>query len=350
LAPEAGLHASNGPLARIYDVALLDLDGVVYVGHTAVPGARDALSAARAAGMRLAFVTNNASRTPRTVADLLTRLGVPAAPEEVVTSAQAAARLVAERLPPGSRVLLVGAEGLEQALVEQGLQPVLTADEHPAAVAQGYGPDVGWRNLAEAAYAIQEGAWWVATNTDLTLPTPRGTAPGNGAMVAAVRYATGVAPVVAGKPELPMHREGILRTGATRPLVVGDRLDTDIEGARRAGVDSLLVLTGVTRPIDLVQAAPGMRPTFVAGDLSGLLDEHPDVAFHDAAVRCRGWTARADERGVHLTPPDDVVGRRPVDGLRAVCVAVWAADPPPTGNDVETALRQAGIPLVWSGD
>lgn len=350
MAPAPGLHASDGPLAKSYDVALLDLDGVVYVGHTAVPGAREALSAARAAGMRLAFVTNNASRTPQKVADLLTRLGVPAAPDEVVTSAQAAARLLSERLPHGSRILLVGAEGLEQALVERGLQPVLTADEHPSAVVQGYGPDVGWRNLAEAAYAIHDGAWWVATNTDLTFPTARGVAPGNGALVAAVRYATGSDPTVAGKPELPMHREGVLRTGAMRPLVVGDRLDTDIEGARRGGVDSLLVLTGVTHSVELIQAPPQRRPTFVAPDLSGLLEQHPDVVVHNRAVTCREWTVHANESGFSVAPPVDEMDRRPIDGLRAACVAAWAADPPPTDNTVEAALRQAGVPLVWGGD
>jgi glycerol-1-phosphatase len=326
-----GLQASPAPLVRNYDVALLDLDGVVYVGHHAVPGAQDALSQARAAGVRLAFVTNNASRTPHKVAAQLAQLGVPAKPDEVVTSAQAAARLLAEQFPHGTRVLLVGAEGLEYALIERGLQPVLTADEHPAAVAQGYGPDVGWRNLAEAAYAIHDGAWWVATNTDLTLPTPRGPAPGNGSLVAAVRFATGKDPVVAGKPELPMHREGILRTGATRPLVVGDRLDTDIEGARRGGVDSLLVLTGVTHPIDVVLAPPAMRPTFIA----------------DGAATCRGWEARIDN-GISLSETHEAPS--PIDALRAACGAVWAADKPPSRSDVQMALDQAGVPRVWLRD
>jgi glycerol-1-phosphatase len=342
-----GLQASPAPLVRNYDVALLDLDGVVYVGHHAVPGAQDALSQARAAGMRLAFVTNNASRTPHKVAAQLAQLGVPARPDEVVTSAQAAARLLAEHFPHGTRVLLVGAEGLEYALIERGLQPVLTADEHPAAVAQGYGPDVGWRNLAEAAYAIHDGAWWVATNTDLTLPTPRGPAPGNGALVAAVRFATGKDPIVAGKPELPMHREGILRTGAARPLVVGDRMDTDIEGARRGGVDSLLVLTGVTHPIDVVLAPAAMRPTFIAGDLTGLLEEHPEVAVADGAATCRAWEARVDN-GISLSGTHDAAS--PIDALRAACGAVWAADEPPSRSDVQMALDQAGVPRVWVRD
>jgi glycerol-1-phosphatase len=343
-----GLQASQAPLVQNYDVALLDLDGVVYVGHHVVPGAQDALSQARAAGMRLAFVTNNASRTPHEVAAQLAQLGIPAKPDEVVTSAQAAARLLAEQLPRGARVLLVGAEGLEHALVEQGLQPVLTADEHPAAVAQGYGPDVGWRNLAEAAYAIHDGAWWVATNTDPTLPTPRGPAPGNGALVAAVRSATGKDPVVAGKPELPMHREGILRTGATRPIVVGDRLDTDIEGARRGGVDSLLVLTGVTHPIDVVLAPATMRPTFIAGNLTGLLEQHPEVVVANGSATCRGWEARIDS-GMRLTAANHVA-ESPIDALRAACGAVWAADEPPAPNDVQVALDQAEVPRVWLGD
>src|SRR5215467_9467198 len=134
----ARLLASEEPLARRYDVALLDLDGVVYIGADEVPGAAAALAAARREGMRLAFVTNNASRPPRTVAAHLSGLGIPATASEVITSAQAAAHHLAERLPAGSRVLVVGTTGLVEALTERGLVPVSTADDDPAAVVQGY--------------------------------------------------------------------------------------------------------------------------------------------------------------------------------------------------------------------
>ncbi|OII67010.1 HAD-IIA family hydrolase, partial [Streptomyces sp. CC77] len=270
--------ASTRVLSEAYDTALLDLDGVVYAGPEAVPHAVEALAVARAGGMHLAYVTNNALRTPEAVAAHLTELGVPAAAGDVVTSAQAVARLIAEHVPQGSRVLVVGGEGLRVALRERGLVPVESADDDPAAVVQGYGgPDLPWGRFAEAAYAVARGVPWFASNTDLPVPGARGIGPGNGAAVEVVRIATGgvAEPVVAGKPLPPMHRETVLRTGAQRPLVVGDRLDTDIEGACNGGVDSLLVLTGVTDPAGLLAAVPEHRPTYVDADLRGLLTGQP---------------------------------------------------------------------------
>ena len=263
--------AAHLPLARRYDTALLDLDGVVYRGADAVPHAVPALLAAAELGMRLTYVTNNASRTPQAVAEHLVRLGLPATPEDVVTAAQAVARMIAEEVPAGSKVLMVGGEGLRVALVERGLVPVDSADENPAAAVQGYRPDTSWEDLAEIAYAVQRGVPWFAANTDLTMPTARGIAPGNGALVIAVSKASGGWPRIAGKPEIALHRETMLRTKAERPLVVGDRLDTDIEGANRAGVDSLLVLTGVTTRAE-AEAAEGVhKATYVADDLRALL-------------------------------------------------------------------------------
>ncbi|MFW6091269.1 MAG: HAD-IIA family hydrolase [Actinomycetota bacterium] len=326
-------------MAETYDVALLDLDGVIYVGAGAVPHAADALASSRHAGMRLAFVTNNAARPPKDVAEHLTSLGVPAAPDEVVTSAQAAARMLAEMLPPGSRVLVVGGEGLVEALEEQGLRPVFGLSQGPAAVAQGFHPDVGWRMLAEAAYTVATGVPWVASNVDMTIPRPEGRAPGNGALVEAVRLATGATPLVAGKPEPPMHREAVLRTGARTPLVVGDRLDTDIEGAYRGGADSLLVLTGVTDPEQLPTAAAVHRPTYVAEDLRALLAPPSDSAIIAGRARYRGWTATARDGRLVVEPVDGAEPRR-VDALRAICGLCWAADKPPAG--IGQALRKAG--------
>ena len=313
-------------LAETYDVALLDLDGVVYVGAHPVQHAARALATARASGMRLAFVTNNAARPPGRVADHLTSLGIAARDAEVVTSAQAAARVLAEMLPVGARVLVVGGEGLIAALRERGLTPVADAAADPVAVVQGFHPDVGWRLLAEGCYAVAAGVPWVASNVDRTIPTPRGTAPGNGTLVDAVRAATGREPVVAGKPEPPMHREAVLRTVAEKPLVVGDRLDTDIEGARRFGVDSLLVLTGVTSPGDLVNAPPERRPTYVAKDLRAL-NEAPDGLIVRPGVVRRGRYVSAVERGrVTVQPSGELDGASTMDALRAICGAVWAAD------------------------
>src|ERR1700736_1066740 len=274
-------RGSQEPLDTAYDVALLDLDGVVYLGGAAIPGAAEALRKADAAGMRLAYVTNNAFRTPAAIAELLNSFGVQAAIQDVVTSAQAAARLLAERLPAGAPVLVVGGSGLRLALRERGLRPVSTAADQPRAVVQGYSPDVSYSMLAEGGLAVAAGALFVASNGDLTLPSRRGRQPGNGSLIQVVATATGVQPRVAGKPEPPLHRESVLRTGAKRPLVVGDRLDTDIEGACRVGADSLLVLTGVTGPADAVLAPPSQRPTYLAEDLAGLLEPHPQVTSQD---------------------------------------------------------------------
>ncbi|MEV4561127.1 HAD-IIA family hydrolase [Kitasatospora sp. NPDC049285] len=310
---------SAQPLTAVYDTALLDLDGVVYAGPDAIEYAVESLERAREAGMRLAYVTNNASRPPRVVAAHLTELGVPAEPGDVINSAQAAARLVSERVPAGSRVLVVGGAGLVEAVTERGLVPVRSLDEDPAAVVQGYDPTVGWTDLAEASYAVGRGLPWVASNTDLSIPTARGIAPGNGTLVAAVAAATGVQPEVAGKPLPPMHRETVLRTGAKRPLVVGDRLDTDIEGAFNGGVDSLLVFTGVTT-VELLLAAPVQhRPTYLSQDLRGLLEPQPEVAPVGAgAFRCGGWEARVDSGALALTG-----GGERMDAIRALCAAAW---------------------------
>ncbi|RJL20703.1 HAD-IIA family hydrolase [Bailinhaonella thermotolerans] len=313
-------RGSRGALLDDYDALLLDLDGVVYLGRAAVPGAADSLGKAREHGVRLAYVTNNASRTPGAIAEHLTSLGIPATGDDVVTSAQAAARLIAERVPAGSPVLVVGGTGLRWALRAHGLRPVSAAAERPAAVVQGIAPDLSYALMSEGAIAVREGALFVAANADSTMPTGRGEVPGNGAMIQVIRTATGVDPIVAGKPMRPLHREAIIRTGSSRPLVVGDRLDTDIEGANNAGADSLLVLTGVARPADLLTAPPEHRPTHIADDLSGLLVPHEPVTLDGDCAACAGWTARWT--GGHLELHGS--GTRS-DALRAACAAAWSA-------------------------
>jgi HAD superfamily hydrolase (TIGR01450 family) len=332
--------ASEQPLHTAYDTALLDLDGVVYAGGEAIAHAVESLTAARSDGMRLAYVTNNAARTPQAVAEHLSRLGVPAEAEEVVTSAQAVARLIADEVPAGSKVLAVGGEGLLAALRERGLQPVESADDAPVAAVQGYGPELRWSQLAEMAHAVNSGVPWFASNTDLTIPTARGVAPGNGAAVEVVRIATGGTPRVAGKPLPPMHRETVIRTGAKRPLVVGDRLDTDIEGANASGVDSLLVLTGVTKAAALLAAEPRHRPTYVAADLRGLLTPHPPVSWDGSQARCGGWTVSAS--AASSSPSLDLAGSGdPLDALRALCCAAWTA--PSSDLDPTEALSRLSL-------
>jgi glycerol-1-phosphatase len=358
-APAVPLTPGQRSPAASYDVALLDLDGVVYSGPSAIDGAVDALAAARGAGLRLAFVTNNASRSASAIAEHLTKLGVSVASADVVTSAQAAATLIAGRFPARSPVLVAGSTALRLAVRERGLRPVSLAADHPVAVVQGYAPDMNYGLLAEAGVAVRDGAFYVATNSDSTLPTPRGPQPGNGSLLQVIITATGTRPVVAGKPETPLHAEAVARTGARHPLVVGDRLDTDIEGAVRAGADSMLVMTGVTSVRDAVLAAPGRQPTYIAADLGGLLERQPVIgpggpadtaregstgrsgadADGDAtesvvrtpgpdsatphAFRCDGWLARWPGGSGPLALTG---GGAWIDGLRALCAAAWAAE------------------------
>jgi glycerol-1-phosphatase len=321
------LRASDRPLSAVYDTAMLDLDGVVYLSQDAVPHAVESLLAAAEQGMRLTYVTNNASRTPETVTAHLVELGLPATVDEVVTAAQAVARLIAEQVPKGARVLAVGGEGLVKALEERGLNLVRSADDDPAAVVQGFVPETTWKDLAEVAYAVGRGVPWFSANTDLTMPTSRGIAPGNGALVTAVAQATKSWPTIAGKPEPALHRETMLRTGAKHPLVVGDRLDTDIEGANRAEVESLLVLTGVTDEAALLAAKPVHRPTYVAADLRGLLAPARAPERDGDGWRCGAWRAESVDGEVKASKDDGASGGEddPLDELRVRCAASWAA-------------------------
>jgi glycerol-1-phosphatase len=307
-------------IAEAYDVLLFDLDGVVYIGGVAIPGAPAVLQQAKQAGAHVAYVTNNASRTPAAVAALLHGMGAPVTEADVVTSAQAAARLLADKLPPKSKVLVIGATALRLAVRERGLVPVSTATENPAAVVQGFAPGIDYGKLAEGGLAVRAGALFVGTNADSTIPNARGTAPGNGALLKVIEHATGTAPIIAGKPEPPLHRESVIRTGAQRPLVIGDRLDTDIEAAYNTGTDSLLVLTGVDNPRSATLAPKHRRPTYIAETLDALLQPYPDVAVTEAGVTCGGWTARADEAGTLAVTG----GGAPIDGLRALTTAAWA--------------------------
>jgi glycerol 3-phosphatase-2 len=310
------------PLVEAYDAALFDLDGVLYLDGEAIPYAADAVRTARAAGMHVAFVTNNASRRPAEVAARLAGLDIPAEPEDVVTSAQAAVRVVAAEVPAGSFVLVLGTQALVDEVSEAGLRPVRTVAEAGrdpvAAVVQGLSPDTCQSDLAEAAVALRSGSVWVVGNADLTLPSPRGPLPGNGALVEALRLVTGLEPVVAGKPEPALHAESVARVGSSHPLVVGDRLDTDVLGAVRGGADSLLVLTGVVGRAELLRAPLGSRPTFVCSDLRGLGQPHPVTVVAEGVARCGNSTATYAD-GVIA-----VVGGTGDDGLRAEVALAWA--------------------------
>ncbi len=290
-----------------------------------MPHAAEAVRDARQRGLRAAFVTNNASRSPARVAAHLTELGIEAVAGDVVTSAQAAARELAERLPAGAAVLVVGTEDLAAEVAAVGLRPVRSADDHPAGVVQGLAHDTGLPELSEAALAIRAGAVWVAGNGDTTFPSARGPVPGNGALVAALVAATGRQPVVVGKPEPRLHRESVERVGAAHPLVIGDRLDTDVLGAVRGGTDSLLVLTGVTDQEQLYAAAAGTRPTYVSPTCAGCCGPQPEVALRDGAASCGRAVVRWTEGGpVAVAAPPDDDGAVADEVLRASCALAWA--------------------------
>lgn len=307
-------------LVDAYDLVIFDLDGVIYLIDKPIPGAVDAVRRLRSAGTAVAYATNNASRRAADVATLLSGMGVPAAPDEVLTSAGAAAAMLADDLPAGSPVLVVGAEALRAELRDVGLVPVSRLDESPVAVVQGYGPDVGWKDLAEASLAVRDGARWMATNTDRTLPSPRGPLPGNGSLVAVLRTALGREPdVVVGKPEPALFTTAASRSGAGKALVVGDRLDTDIEGAVRAGMDSLLVLTGVSGPAEMLSAPVERRPTHVAADLGGLFAADADTRIGAGGPGATGdWRLDRDGAAVGLDGAGDAV-----QALRLLADAVW---------------------------
>jgi glycerol 3-phosphatase-2 len=314
------LPGSSEPLLDRHDRLLLDLDGVCYVGDRAIPAAVEAMRAVRSAGLSVRFLTNNASRTPDDVADRLTRFGITAAPDEIVTSAGCAARLLGDELPAGAPVLVVGGAGLVTAIAEVGLRPVSRAAEGPVAVVQGWAPDVGWRLLAEAATAIHAGAAWIATNLDATIPSERGRLPGNGALVGAVRAAVEQEPRAIGKPEPAMY--GAAGADAAAPLAVGDRLDTDILGAVRGAVPSLLVMTGVTGPRDLLGAVPEQRPTHIGPDLRSVCAPMPAVDRGPDGWSCRGARATAPDATAGIRVTGDG-GEDGLDRLRVACAAVW---------------------------
>lgn len=309
-----------GSLAQQHDCLLLDLDGTLFRGSAATPGAVETLASVEA---RPLFVTNNASRSADEVAAHLRELGFTADAREVVTSAQSAAHLLAELLPAGARVLVVGTEALSAEISAVGLEPVRQFTDHPAAVVQGLSMTIGWPELAEAALAIRAGALWVTANLDVTLPTERGLLPGNGAMVAALRAATGAEPTVAGKPAPTLMRDALARGSFTAPLAVGDRLDTDIAGAHATGLPSLMVLTGVNTAADAVHAAPSLRPTYIGADLQALLADPATlaVAAHPA------WQTVADAGGVTVSATGSDPGPDGLSVVRATARAVWDAFP-----------------------
>ncbi len=311
-------------LVSRYEGVVSDLDGVVYRGAAAVPHAVEALTTARAR-VGVVYATNNASRTVSSISAQMASVGLVVRPEEVVTSALAGAALLADELPAGATVLAVGGDGVVEALRSAGFHPVRTAQPGLAAVLQGYGGNVTANDLGEASLAVAAGARWVATNTDRTLPIDRGIIPGNGTLVAAVAAATGLEPVVVGKPYPPLYAQSarVLGTALARTLAIGDRLETDIAGAHAAGMDSVWVLTGVHGVTDLARSTA--TPTYAVLALDEL--HQPYSAVERSSERWRYEHVQVgrsvDELVVELDSlePESAEARRGVlrAGVAMVC-------------------------------
>ncbi len=334
--------AGVAPIAG-YDAVVCDLDGVVYRGDEAVPGAPISLHDMTTRGVRVLYATNNASRVPSEVAEHLRRLGVPARDADVVTSAEAGAAILSRKVPASAAVLALGGEGVSWALTREGLRPVSPTEISPeqgvAAVLQGLGRQLTVADFEVAARAIAEGAIWVVTNGDTTLPLQWGTAPGNGAYVDLLRTATGQSPVAAaGKPEAPLYDLAVERLGCAqgRTLAVGDRLDTDIAGARAAGLDSAWVLTGIDRPSDLL--ATDLHPTYVIASLSELLQPYAVPVALGGTWRCASATARIERGLLHLEPG----GARPIELVRAGLAALLEHRDAPSPDPSDPAVLRAG--------
>lgn len=331
-------------LAERFDALLLDLDGTVYLGHQPIEFVGAALQEAARRGARSVYVTNNASRPPAEVAAQLVGMGLEASPDDVLTSPQAAVTMLVDKHPAGARVLVVGAAYLADEVARRGLTPVRTFAENPVAVVQGHSPETGWPILAEACLALRSGADWVAANVDATLPTDRGLLPGNGAMVSVLVTATGRRPRVAGKPARPMIDAAIARYGSTAPLVVGDRLDTDIEAAVTAGVPSLLVFTGVSTPADVLRAPVSQRPVHLGFDMRAVVDPERTV---DVTTGGAGWRAELTDDGLRLARDDDAATTHPdtdaLHALAALAQVSWAAEPRPAGRIVAADDAAAAV-------
>ncbi len=268
------------PAAPIPRLVIFDLDGVVYRGPEAVPGAAALVNALRRRGSLVRFATNNSMATRREYVERLAGHGIAATADEIVTSSYATLQHLRTHLPALDRVLAVGAPGLVAELRGGGLDVTPAADAAPAdwngapladaydAVVAGLDPLIDYRRLGIAAAAIRAGARFIATNADLRFPTPEGLMPGAGAIVAALAATTGIEPLVIGKPQPEMFRAILERDGVAPPdaLVIGDNPDADLVAARRAGIGSILVLTGVVDGTAADALRGERRPDRVAAD------------------------------------------------------------------------------------
>lgn len=316
-----------------FDSLLLDLDGVVYRGKQPVAGAVESIRRAKEIGKKVGYITNNAARTPEQIAQQLVDFGIDVLPTEIIGSAEAAAKLLGSKFS-GGKVLVVGGEGLRAEAIKQGFEVVDSASDQPIAVLQGFSPTVGWSQLAEAAFAIQAGASWIATNQDWTIPLERGIAPGNGTLVGAVHTAVGILPEFAGKPFRPIFDAALKQLGITNPLVIGDRLDTDIKGAIGAGLSSACVMTGIAGKKELLGARSDERPTYIISDLRALFEHYPSAQLgKDTCLVGSSEVAIVGDK-LLLTAGNPAE----LDTIRAATNLVWSSGRPIYGLQVAAEL------------
>ncbi len=319
-----------------YDVLLADLDGVVYEGDAAIEGAPEAIRALKSQGLPVGYVTNNSSRKPEAIAMQLAGFDVPCEPEDIIGSGKTAVDILKTMIPAGAKVLVVGGDGLRARVTEGGFELVSDSKDNPAAVIQGFAPDVSWRDLAEAAFSIQKGAKWVATNQDWTLPQEKGLAPGNGTLVSAVHTAVGQLPVVAGKPEPAIFHTAVEHFGAKNALFIGDRIDTDITGANRAAIDSVLVLTGVSTRKEVIGIKAEGRPTYIIGSMSELLEPYKAPKKTKRGFSCDGAEVELLDNKVVVAIGDP----KSLGALKAACAVIYGSGLPIYALDVEVALYE----------
>lgn len=319
-----------------YDTVLCDLDGVIYEGAHAIVDAPETINTFIANGIPVGYVTNNSSRKPETIAEQLVGFGIETSPNNVMGSAKTGVEILATLIPAGAKVLVVGGEGLRSRVVEAGFQLVKSSDERPAGVIQGFDPSVAWTDLAEASYSIANGAKWVATNQDWTIPREKGIAPGNGTLVSAVHTAVGQLPIVAGKPEPAIYKTAVAHFGAKKALFVGDRIDTDIRGANRAEMDSVLVMTGISTRKEVLGVKKEDRPTYIVATMAELLSNYDEPKKTKRGFACKDAEVELLGNKVIVTHGDP----RSLGALRAACAVIYNSETPIYGLDVEPALYE----------
>lgn len=319
-----------------YDTLLCDLDGVVYEGSNAIEFAPETINTLSDMGVAVGYVTNNSSRKPETIAEQLLGFGIVTDAENIIGSAKTGVEILSTMIPAGSKVFVVGGEGLRSRVIEAGFELVQSSEDKPAGVIQGFDPTVAWTDLAEASYAIANGAKWVATNQDWTIPREKGIAPGNGTLVSAVHTAVGQLPVFAGKPEPAIYNTALKHFGSQKALFVGDRIDTDIRGANRAGVDSVLVMTGISPRKEALGAKPEDRPRYIIGTMAELLKDYDEPKKTKRGFSTRDAEVELLGNKVLVTHGDP----KSVGALRAACAVIYGSATPIYGLDVEAALYE----------